>query len=321
MDIRLNVDFFSNIKTLKLERLTGAAGIKSLLTLWTYAAKNRPNGKLVDMGPDEIELAAGWAGEAGTFFNALVDLRFLDEDGAEGTYIYSLHEWLIHNPWIASSEQRGNQNRFIRLAGVCPEAYSALCGQGVTELTKEQYYQAIAQYSTPRRRNVDAPSTLKPEPEPYIYKNDHDQTDICTNNRTLSTYDSEQSHASDKPCDSDQPADQKDQNEKLKTMAYKISTPAASPMVRTAAKGLLLQNYLSFLSLAPTQTQNRERRESENSLKTWAESLTPYLIGLDINKEFVEMTAWVNKKHFTVRNCRAFVTKWFKRVHNERINK
>jgi hypothetical protein len=43
-DIRLSVDFFDHPKTVKLERRHGLPGLKALLVLWKWAAKNRTSG-------------------------------------------------------------------------------------------------------------------------------------------------------------------------------------------------------------------------------------------------------------------------------------
>lgn len=45
-DIRLSVHFPDHPKTVKLERRLGFQGVRSLLSLWAWAAQNRPDGDL-----------------------------------------------------------------------------------------------------------------------------------------------------------------------------------------------------------------------------------------------------------------------------------
>lgn len=62
MDIRIDVEFFSHPKTVKLERRLGLEAVKALMVLWSWAARNRPDGDLSGLENEDIEIAAGWTG-------------------------------------------------------------------------------------------------------------------------------------------------------------------------------------------------------------------------------------------------------------------
>lgn len=68
-DIRLSVGFWQHPKTKKTVKRLGLEGIRSLQVLWLWAAQNKPDGNLVGMDWEDIELAADWQGEERAFFD------------------------------------------------------------------------------------------------------------------------------------------------------------------------------------------------------------------------------------------------------------
>ena len=70
-DIRLDVDFDTNPKIIKLKRRLGDAGVVCLLRLWCYAAKHRSTGLLSGMDPEDIAIASGWTGDGQEFTTTL----------------------------------------------------------------------------------------------------------------------------------------------------------------------------------------------------------------------------------------------------------
>ena len=104
-DIRLKVGFFHHTKTVRLERRLGADGVLSLLRLFAYTAQNKPDGDLIGMDSEEVEIAAGWNGDIGLFVNACRELKLLDI--CKG--IISIHDWHVHQPWAAGAEKRSQQ--------------------------------------------------------------------------------------------------------------------------------------------------------------------------------------------------------------------
>ena len=134
-DIRIAVDFFAHHKTRKLKKRVGSDGVLSLIQLWTYAAKLRPDGDLDGMSEEDIELAADWLGEDGAFVAALVDVGFLE--CVDGRYI--LHDWLENNPWAGGSDARSDASRFSRMARSFPNEYQTLVQAGIKGISKTDY--------------------------------------------------------------------------------------------------------------------------------------------------------------------------------------
>jgi hypothetical protein len=103
-DFRLQVSFVDHPKTIKLNR---SGMLLNLLKLWTWAAMNRPEGKLTDMNIEDIEIVSGWVGEENKFVERLVELRFLDVKKE----FYILHDWAEHNPYVIHSKARSDKAR------------------------------------------------------------------------------------------------------------------------------------------------------------------------------------------------------------------
>jgi hypothetical protein len=97
-DARISTALPRHPKTVKLQRRLGAPGCWSLVCLFLWVAENRPEGNLEGMSNEDVEIAANWPGDVGSFVLALAEVRFLDgRDGA-----YKIHDWAEHNPWAAS---------------------------------------------------------------------------------------------------------------------------------------------------------------------------------------------------------------------------
>jgi hypothetical protein len=79
----------------------------ALIDLWLFVAQNKPEGRLIGMDAEDIEIAARWEGKPGEFVSALVALRFLDEAGGEHT----LHNWKEHNAYAADAKARSEKAR------------------------------------------------------------------------------------------------------------------------------------------------------------------------------------------------------------------
>lgn len=153
MDIRLDTGFLRHHKTLKLLRRLGADAVLALLELWLWARENRPDGDLLGMDEEAIELVAGWPAERhpGQLINALAELNWIDvEPYGQGEIHYRLHEWEGWQPWAAGSEKRSEdakvavQTRWDR----------------VRELKAKQALEAD------RIRPVYEPDTPSPSPSP-----------------------------------------------------------------------------------------------------------------------------------------------------------
>ncbi len=107
-DIRLDVDFDTNPKIIKLKRRMNDVGLLCLIRLWCYAAKHRSDGVLTDMDAEDIAIACGWPGNEQEFIATLEQLRLIErtEGGA-----YAIHNWEQRNPWAAHSDERSELAR------------------------------------------------------------------------------------------------------------------------------------------------------------------------------------------------------------------
>ena len=135
-DFRIAVDYFEHHKVKKLERRLGETGLVCHLRLLAYAARHRPSGEFSGMDPEDIEIAAGWAGEPGALHQALLDLRLIEVLEGSATRI---HDWAEHNPFASEAEDRSGQGRLSRLAQVNPKARAELERLGQTAISPEEY--------------------------------------------------------------------------------------------------------------------------------------------------------------------------------------
>ena len=134
-DIRLSVNFFSHLKTLKLERRCGKEAVLCLLKLWVWAAVNQPSGDLSGYCSEDLELFSGWTGERGEFVRGLRDIGWLD--GEEKSY--HLHGWGEFQTWVTGTARREDIARLGALASKNRAAYERLKAKGVKGITKEEY--------------------------------------------------------------------------------------------------------------------------------------------------------------------------------------
>lgn len=297
-DIRLSVDFFQHPKTIKLQRRLGLEGVKALLSLWMWAAQNRPDGVLSDLDSEDIEIAAGWirSDPAGSdqdldLISTLVALRWLDEDN--GTY--SLHDWIEHNPWAAGQQSRSNQARLGVLARRFPEAYARYAAQHPERngISKEEYETLLAMEhseahseepqadtalatASPQQANSVAPLP-DPDPDPKAI-----DPQLCTGLSTdLST--------------SKGPRDQK-------------------PPPKGKEQGKEQQRDQLHQAMERMRAWPGYRPGNE----TWLRQAVANYPRLSIPAEIEEARRWVLKRDMAVKNPKAFMLEWFKRVARER---
>nr|WP_321399380.1 hypothetical protein [uncultured Desulfobacter sp.] len=118
-DIRLALGFLDHPKTIKLKRKLGFDGIESLLRLWFFAAQYKPDGNLIDLNEDDIEIAAKWNGAPGVFVDALVALRWLDAPcnaTSNANAFFVLHAWEENNGYVAHAKARSDKAKMAAKA-------------------------------------------------------------------------------------------------------------------------------------------------------------------------------------------------------------
>ena len=105
-DFRISVTFPAHPKALKLMRRLGDRAFYCLVRLWAFTASNKSKGVLERMDDEDVELAADWQGDPGTFVEALLDLSLLDRD-EQGRLC--IHDWQEHNAFAAHASERSEK--------------------------------------------------------------------------------------------------------------------------------------------------------------------------------------------------------------------
>lgn len=288
-DIRLSVDFLQNIKVRKLKKMLGADGVLALIALWTYCAKNHPNGELGKFSPD-VELIAEWDGEEGAFVEALKSLRFLDEN-EDGSL--ALHDWEENNPYTAYSQERSDAGRLAKLKQDNPKAAKYYMDQGRTGITKEEYNKAKYGVLEGEARRDDKLSQSDPAGDPQGTPEGEPRDTLCTNTNT-NTY----------------------TNTNIKTVEA----------LRACARGGGDQELL-LTDFTPEETEIVRLFTGVNGLKFDAQKLVQQTRDLrgeypnvNILSEAKKMALWLDgadgKKKSGKRNLLLFVRNWVERANN-----
>lgn len=98
--LRLDSNYFSNLKVKKLRRILGAEGVEAHLKLFCYVSAHRPSGKLAGFSREDVEDAVDWAGKPGALIGTLIALRLVDESVDQSL---TIHGWQEANQWISES--------------------------------------------------------------------------------------------------------------------------------------------------------------------------------------------------------------------------
>lgn len=104
-DFRIAVSLPTHPKTKKLMRKLGDRAFYSLINLWSFVAMNKPDGILVNMDEEDIEIAADWIGQYSKFVLALIELKFINK--IDGVYI--IHDWEEHNGYAFHAKERSEK--------------------------------------------------------------------------------------------------------------------------------------------------------------------------------------------------------------------
>ena len=159
-DIRIKTSFRGHRKRKKLRVLLGPGSTDYLLDLWLCVSEDRPDGVLTDLDELDIALMAGWEEDPLTFVTALTRCGFLDQNEAG---VFVLHDWVEHNPYASSADDRSDSARLVRMASTHPTIYSELKKQGCSGVTRDQYKLLTA---VKRPVNETFKVALSPSPSP-----------------------------------------------------------------------------------------------------------------------------------------------------------
>lgn len=142
--------------------IAGNAAPFSLISLWVYAARNKPDGFLDNMDSFDIEIASNWTGQPNQLFDALVKCKFLTV-ADEGYY---LHDWEIHQPYASGAEERSAKARFAILARHNRDLHTKLKEQGVNGLSVSDYKEYTKRIRPEYDSNTKTYKNLTPSPLP-----------------------------------------------------------------------------------------------------------------------------------------------------------
>lgn len=106
-DIRLQLSIRYHPKTKKLRLKLGPDGLLGLIWLLMFAAESRPDGKLLNLEPEDLALAADYPGDPDEFVEVLVAIGFLDPIPGG----WEIHDWAENNPWAAGARERSKKAR------------------------------------------------------------------------------------------------------------------------------------------------------------------------------------------------------------------
>ncbi len=167
MYLEIDEGFFDHPKTL---RLCGMMRDKNawayVLRLWKWACRSAPDGRLDGMGPEEIEIAAGYTPLDGKLYLAMAG-RFIDETNGQPAEI---HDWMKHTgAAIKKMNDEAERKRVGRAHAKqrdCGRDDCVMCGaarQGADEDTKEPDASADAAVSRPAN-GAGRPDTVQSSP-------------------------------------------------------------------------------------------------------------------------------------------------------------
>jgi hypothetical protein len=131
-----------------------------LVCLWTWALDATPDGRLDLSKPRIIARAAQWEKEPGRFVDALVAVRFVDDDGA-------IHDWYVYTGRLMERRERVNEQTRTRMQSYRERKRQRVLAQqervtpGVTRNTRNGYAAVTPGYAptVPNPTVPNQPST------------------------------------------------------------------------------------------------------------------------------------------------------------------
>lgn len=103
-DIRLSVNFFSDMKIVRLQATHEFEGVAGLLKIWIFAATHCASGVLDDISDDEILFISGVRTKG--FLDTLIKLNLLKRDKNNTLRIVN---WDRHQTWVMGAPKRSEK--------------------------------------------------------------------------------------------------------------------------------------------------------------------------------------------------------------------
>lgn len=305
MDIRIDVEFFTHPKTVKLERRLGLEAVKALMVLWTWAARNRPDGDLSGLENEDIEIAAGWTGEVNKLASTLNALGWLD--GEPGTL--RLHEWQEHNPWVAEMQSRSDKARLSRMAQTHPVLYAQLVEAGATGISREGY-EALTGGSASPEDVATAPHSLAPEGKKPAPQQSTPKAQQQNNDRSTTV----DAASAPSPVPSLPPAPAPYGNEGNSRLPTGLPTVLSTKTVdnpATPTDERTVREFVRIYRTFPGYAAGGWDKE-----RGWFLSLRKEFPALNLLEQINRALDWIDRhKDFRVKSARAFFVNWLKKTN------
>jgi hypothetical protein len=110
-DIRVAIDMDHNPKVRRLILELGPEAAWTLVRLWLYTARHRPDGVLTGIAVEEIEPLVGWKRRRGRLIDALERLGFIEVNGTGTSREVTIHDWPDNQPWVSGHKRRSEVGR------------------------------------------------------------------------------------------------------------------------------------------------------------------------------------------------------------------
>lgn len=124
--LNLDLNYFDNIKTIRLKGRLGEGAELLPIKLWIHCGKHHPaNGVLNNYTDDEIEKICGWEGKQGAMIRAMEELNFLQKTSGG----WQVNDWLVHEGHLAAYEKRARNAANARWGHATSNASSIPQGQ------------------------------------------------------------------------------------------------------------------------------------------------------------------------------------------------
>lgn len=131
--LNLDLDFPNHPKVKRLVAILGDGAEILPVKLWCYCGKyHARDGRFAGYGDAEIEMLAGWHGEAGKMLVAMQKVGFMRKRGE----IWEMHDWREHNGHIEALRERAKtaaNTRWNRLKGTRESSNAPSSAQASSE--------------------------------------------------------------------------------------------------------------------------------------------------------------------------------------------
>jgi hypothetical protein len=168
--IRLQINYWTHRKTLRLKGLIGNDALWLMPRLWSYAAENQPDGDFSDYTEAEIAILTGYTGDASSMLQALQAAGFMDG--------MKLHNWAEHNEyhnvfserakkaaaarWGKSKKRKVAKEKDIRIDKIRIEQASTSIAQAMLQAFPPSF--AVEwEHFRKHRKTIKAPMTERSE--------------------------------------------------------------------------------------------------------------------------------------------------------------